>query len=279
MSGWKDQLDFDPSSIADSDTVGSYIIGSDGATVVDTVTIATVDRLAVDTTLNDGAGNDITSTGGSLDVNVTNSLGIDVDLDHTEDSVRLGDGTSFFTSTSENGDIALDVHISNTEIAVTQGSDSPWSIDDGGGSITVDATDLDIRSLDHTSGGANDSVRLGDGTDLITSTLVGSDQGLDVNVINNPGFANTDAAHGATSVDDTVGGTNLITTALSDRKRVLFYNNGNSRAFIGKTGVTTANGFPIGRFAGLELEAGPAIDFYAITDTGGSADFRYLELS
>jgi hypothetical protein len=34
--------------------------------------------------------------------------------------------------------------------------------------------------IDHT----NDSIRLGDGTDLVTTTTVGSDVGLDVNIIN-----------------------------------------------------------------------------------------------
>ena len=89
-------------------------------------------HLDVYAALADGEGNAINSTGGSLDVNITNSLGIDVDLDHTEDSVRLGNGTDFFTSTAENGDISLDVHISNTNLEVTQGT-SPW---------VVSATDL-----------------------------------------------------------------------------------------------------------------------------------------
>jgi hypothetical protein len=66
---------------------------------------------------------------GDIDVNITNTslsvtqgtspwvvsaTNLDIrDLTHVSDSVRLGDGTSFFTSTSENSDIALDVHISN----------------------------------------------------------------------------------------------------------------------------------------------------------------------
>ena len=45
--------------------------------------------------------------------------GIEVIIDHTNDSIRLGNGTSFFTSTNENGDIALDVHISNSSLSVT----------------------------------------------------------------------------------------------------------------------------------------------------------------
>lgn len=94
----KDQLVFDvtdANTIADSDSVGAYVRSSDGTLITHTT---------------EGSKE-------ALDVNIAASdISIDVDLDHTEDSVRLGDGTNFLTSTSENGDIALDVHISNTSI-------------------------------------------------------------------------------------------------------------------------------------------------------------------
>lgn len=54
-----------------------------------------------------------------VDGTVGTGGGIEVVIDHTEDSIRLGNGTSFFTSTSENGDVALDVHISNTSLPIT----------------------------------------------------------------------------------------------------------------------------------------------------------------
>ena len=79
---------------------------------------------------------------------------IEVIIDHTEDSIRLGDGTNFLTSTTDSGKIALDVNVIND--------------------LMVD--------IDHTS----DSVRLGDGTDLTTTTTVGPKVGLDVNLVNNP---------------------------------------------------------------------------------------------
>jgi hypothetical protein len=50
------------------------------------------------------------------------------------------------------------------------------SIDDGGNSITVDAIDLDIRDLTHVS----DSVKVGDGTDLMA---VNTDGSINVNVV------------------------------------------------------------------------------------------------
>ena len=54
-------------------------------------------------------------------------------------------------------------------ITVNQGT-SPWVIGDGGGSITVDAADLDIRDLSH----SQDSVKIGDGTDFLAINADGS---------------------------------------------------------------------------------------------------------
>lgn len=66
-------------------------------------------------------------------------------------------------------------------VTVLQGTD-PWIIGDGGGSITVDAVDLDIRDLS----AAQDSVQAwahdGAGT-AITSTTFDADQALEVNVV------------------------------------------------------------------------------------------------
>ncbi len=38
---------------------------------------------------------------------------IEVNIDHTEDSVALGDGTQLITSTSSGGKVALDVNVTN----------------------------------------------------------------------------------------------------------------------------------------------------------------------
>ncbi|MEO0271694.1 MAG: hypothetical protein ABIM30_01220 [candidate division WOR-3 bacterium] len=43
----------------------------------------------------------------------------DVDISHTEDSVRLGDGTNFITSTSVSGKTAIDVNTLNTGSTLT----------------------------------------------------------------------------------------------------------------------------------------------------------------
>ena len=213
-------------------------------------------------------GNSITVDAVDLDIR---------DLTAASDSVASwthdGTGTAI-TSTAENGDQALDVHISNTEISVIQGSDAPWSIDDNGGSITVDAVDLDIRDLTHVS----DSVSLGDGTNLFTSTTIGSDIGLDVNVINDPARANTAIANAQNLLDTDATAEDVVASPLADRKYLWLYNNSNKKLYIGSTGVTETNGFPISPGSYLELRVGPTPDIEWVASSAGH-DLRTLELS
>ena len=259
MSITKHKLSFDPAESDDYDVVKSFLSASDGTL--------------------------LTHTGGALDVNIkTSDISIDVDLDHTEDSVRLGDGTAFFTSTSENGDIALDVHLSNTEIAVTQGSDSPWaveatdldirdlafatdSVDVSGSSVTVSATDLDIRDLDH----AQDSIKIGDGTDFLA---VEADGSINVNA-SEAGFSscnNATVAIAATATD-------VVATELSGRKELTLQNVGGKDVYIGcDNTVTTSNGILVPKGATASFRFGPGIDVHAIAD-GAPSELRILELA
>ena len=81
------------------------------------------------------------------------------------------------------------------------------NIADGGGAVTVDALDLDIRNLTH----ASDSVRVGDGTDLALVTAAGE---LNVLATAQPGVDIGDVtvnnAAGASAVNIQDGG-NIIT--------------------------------------------------------------------
>lgn len=49
--------------------------------------------------------------------------GVEVIIDHTNDSIRLGDGTSFFTSTNNSGKISLDVNVTSPTIIEDSGGD------------------------------------------------------------------------------------------------------------------------------------------------------------
>lgn len=110
----------------------------------------------------------LTSTGALNSVVTATDLDIR-DLSHTQDSVKVGDGTDFLA-------IAAD-----GSIAVT----------DNGGSLTVDATNLDIRDLTHVS----DSVKIGDGTDFAAISATGEVS---------TELTNAQGADGATAPSDTV---------------------------------------------------------------------------
>lgn len=121
----KDQLIFDASAFADSDKVGAYIVSSDG-TLIDKQVVNSINRLAVDSTLKDGAGVALTSTlvGGkqSLDVRVSEGINVEVDLAAADDSVSAwtkdGAGVAI-TSTVVGGDTGLDVNIINATLTVS----------------------------------------------------------------------------------------------------------------------------------------------------------------
>lgn len=263
----KDQLIFDVTEVNDSDNVGAFIRSSDG-TLIDHEQINSVNRLSVDSTMKDGAGVALTSSlvGGkqALDVSIVDGVNVEVDLSHLDDSVRLGDGTDFFTSTTVGADIGLDVNIINASIEVT-------------------ATDLDIRDLTAVSDSVQSHLYDGAGT-AITSTLVGADQALDVNVVNeievnDSALANTAIANASNTLATAGTSQDVVASALASRKYLGIHNVSNTRAFIGASGVTSANGFPISPGSTLWLRAGDAIDIEFVGRPARTPEIRTLEIS
>ena len=191
---------------------------------------------------------------------VVSATGLDIRvIDHGTDSIKIGDGTEF---------LAINV-------------DGSINITDNGGSLTVDAVDLDIRDLSAAQDSVASYLHDGAGTAL-TSTLEGGKQALDVYVANSidvdDGLANT----AILAVAETVGtSAALIMDAgdeLAARKYALVYNNGNREVFIGQSGINTGSGFPLPPGSMLELRVGDAVDVYAIGDAAGQ-DVRTLQLS
>lgn len=103
-----------------------------------------------------------------VDAEVTATIGdLELDISHTDDSIRLGDGTSLVTATTIGPDVGLDVNIINTSLPFSATdldirdlvfatdkvdvSGSEVSLDAGTlaalGNITVSSVDLDIRDL------------------------------------------------------------------------------------------------------------------------------------
>jgi hypothetical protein len=239
----KDLLVFDVNNTDDDrDNVGAFLRSSDGTLITHT------------------------SVGGkeALDVRVAEGIDVEVDLDHTDDSVRLGDGTTLTTVTSNGGKDGLDVFIINDDIAVT-------------------ATDLDIRDLDAAQDSVQSNLYDGAGTAL-TSTLEGSKQSFDVFVandisVNDAALANTAIANAATTLTTADTAQDVVASPLTDRKYLWIYNNDNRRIFIGSSGVSTTDGFPLSAKNVLMLRAGAAVDVEFVGSSGDTPEIRTLELS
>lgn len=217
---------------------------------------------AVQSWLRDGAGTALTSTlvgaDQALDVNVVALTAADVDirdLTHVSDSVKIGDGTDFLA-------IAAD-----GSIAVT----------DNGGSLTVDASQLDIDDLNATDDAVSAWLKDGSGTS-ITST----GGALDVNIASSDIEISMDLTHDTAILADTETVTTtsgaLVTSVLAARERLFMYNNGNKIVYIGESGVTTGSGFPLFPGSILEAAIGPAVAVHAVAESG-SQDIRILQLS
>ncbi len=148
---------------------------------------------------------------GSIDTNFAPGAAIEI-TDGTDNLAINGDGSLNAVVTATNLDIrdlafATDkVDVTGSEVSLDSATlaalesitvqngagASAVNIQDGGNSITVDASDLDIRDLSH----SQDSVKIGDGTDFLAVNTDGS-----INVVvtdSTPGTAvndyDTDAA-------------------------------------------------------------------------------------
>lgn len=213
------------------------------------------------------------------------------------------------TSTLVSGKQGLDVNVVNASIAVTQ-STSPWVIGDGGGSITVDAVDLDIRDLSHTQ----DSVKIGDGVDFLAINADGSinanltDDGIadDAADSGNPfkvgGKAYSGSALRADPVDNgdranlsqdlyrrlrvseamdansftaitvTTTATQFVSSALSGRREITIQNRSSNSMYLGNDNtVTTSTGLEIPKGASATFELSDNVQIWLIAGSGSNS--------
>jgi hypothetical protein len=220
----------------------------------------------------------------------------DADTIAATDSVgaylRASDGT-LLTHTDVGGKKALDVRVAegiNVEVDLNFADDSvtahqggTWTIDSITNAVTVTATNLDIRDLTAASDSVDSWLNDGAGTAL-TSTLVSGKQALDVNIANT--IAVNDAALADTAILSTanplaVANTAelIVASALANRKYLFVYNNANTKVFVGSSGVTEANGFPLSPGSYMELRAGASSAPYFVGQAGKTPEIRTLELS
>jgi hypothetical protein len=70
-----------------------------------------------------------------------------------------------------------------------------------------------------------------------------------------------------------------VASPLADRKYLSIYNVDNNKIFIGGSGVTAANGFPVSPGAYIELRAGAASAVFFVGSSGKTPEIRNLQLS
>lgn len=344
----KDQIIFDTTdanTIEDSDKILSGIISTDGSTLITDTLEGGKQGLDVyvinqelDVNLQDGAGNDITSTGGALDVNLASgSITVNEEDIFDEDSAHTsGDKGSHVlavrqdtlaASTDTDGDYAsfkvndlgelyvkdtdvlaqlvtidgvLDSILADTNALVVDVAAIETELLDQG--LTLDNIDTNITNLDATLTGlskAEDSVHVS-GDQGVMALAVRNDAGtalaadgdyipfsMDANgalrvtsadAAADAALANVAIANAVNTL--AVAGTaeDLVASPLANRKYLFAYNNDNVRMFVGASGVTPANGFPIAPRSYLELRAGAAVDIEFVSAKLGH-EARTLELS
>ena len=345
----KDHIRFDTTdadTIADSDKILSGIISSDGSTLItDTLEGGKqgldvyVINANIDVNLQDGAGNDITSTGGALDVNIASgSITVTPESVHAEDAAHVSGDDGSFSLSIRIDDITAD----NSALLAGTNGDYQGTFTNASGEMYVKSTDTDnllttidsvldaiaVEQLDQ--GTTLDSI-LADTTAILADTAsidanissltkledsahVSGDAGVQTLAVRNDTLSSlvdtngdyaplqvdasgalyttisgdittSDAALANSSIANAVNTLAVANTAedvvaspLTDRKYLFVYNNDNKKMFIGATGVTAANGFPISPGSYMELRAGAAIDIeYVAADLGH--EIRTLELS
>lgn len=254
----------DANTIADSHSVGAYIRASDG-TLIDSTNINSVDRLAVDSTLKDGSGNALTSTAGALDVNLVSPITVDVDLKGVYD-----------VGTNPDPDSAgLIAHVRS---AVPDKTNQTFR-STGASPASDNVNPANVHALD-----MNAFAMGWDGTawDRLTATA----GALDVNLasaeitleVSDAALANTAIASAANTLDAPNTAEDVVSSPLANRKYLFIRNNGNKTSYIGATGVTAANGFPLPPGSVIELRAGAAVNIKWVSDNTAQ-QLRTLELA
>lgn len=189
---------------------------------------------------------EVTDGGGSLTVDA-------VDLDIRNLNVATNSDHVYLTDST--GANALDIDASGfITIANT--------------SFTVTASDLDIRDITHVS----DSIKVGNGTDFLE---VNSDGSLNVNA-QKSGFGSWLVS--VESVDNTVGGTELVATPLTGRVSVLIQNLSSQDIYLREaTGVTTDNGLRLPKGSCFSADLDEDSNIFAISGSGSASDIRIVE--
>lgn len=235
------KLTYDPTdadTLAASSTVGAYNLSSDGTRITHT------------------------TVGGSeaLDVNVANDIAIDADGVYNNPNNLTPDTIGLITHVR-----AASPDETNQTFRSTGGSPTADDV------VAANVHGIDVNSFLHAF----------DGTTYDRLTAQNTAGALDVHVANSvttsdAALANTALANGTTTVGTTAATT--VASPLSNRKYLWLRNFSSKQMYIGTTGVTTANGFPLYKDEAIEMRLGASNTPLAIGPDAG-LDMRYLEAS
>jgi len=266
----KDQLIFDTTdagTIADSDSVGAFVRSDDG-TLITHHTVGAGEHLDVYAALAAGDGTAITQTGGALDVNIASPIAIDVELD----------GVYNVGTNTDPDNVGM---ISHTR-AVTPGDAEQVERTTTGAIGTIAAASLNtVHALDTNAfmHGIDDTTG-----DAVTLSVDNATGGLDVNIAggtintSDAALADTAIATAANPLTAANVAEDVVVAPLANRKYLHIYNNGRRKVYIGQSGVSAADGFPLSPGSTMELRAGASVDVEWVS-VNTSQEIRTLELS
>lgn len=225
-------------------------------------------------------------------------------------TTTLSGGADFTTLTSSNGDysgVAVDQfgRLFTQDAAVLAQLQTGVTISDGGGSITVDATSLDIRDLDFATDTVDVSgsqVSISGSVAVTQATTPWEVEATDLDIrdltavsdsvasLVNDGIGNPiDSLGGALRVTDhadTIAASTLVVedtataiAAAATQSRIMVQNLDSKTIYVGDSGVTSGAGYPIDKNEFIELPFSGTL--YAITNSGSTAagNVRVLKLS
>jgi hypothetical protein len=156
-------------------------------------------------------------------------------------------------------------------VTVEQGT-SPWVIGDGGGSITVDAVDLDIRNLLFSQDSVTSYIKDSNGDDLQAY----NDELRVADVVNT--LANSALTNVGTGAGAGPGAQAIVSSPLANRKDAWLFNNSKKRMYVGASGITAGTGFPFPPGSMYHFGLGAAAVMHVLgTDVGDAQDLRVME--
>lgn len=260
----------DAETLASSDNVGAFIRSADGTQITHT-TVSGSESLDVNVTQS------ALPTGAATETTLASILSELQGLSHAEDAAHVS-GDLGIMQLAVRKDVA-------GSLVSADGDYSPLQLDANGAlrvSGTLSVTEPDVYAEDsaHTSGDMGGFI-LAVRNDTMGSLVSASGDYAPFQVnalgeLRSVDISNVAISAAAETVTTTSAA--LITTPLANRKEVKIYNNGSKTVWVGPSGVTSANGFPIFSGSVLEVRLGSAVAIHAQA-TAGSQDIRVLQLS